>query len=207
MRTGIERSPRVVTMLTSATARVAVLLIGGALVMTACGTSGGTAESSSAAASPTGAGASPSETNPYGSAPAVDPPGPNDPVLTIQGADGQQIQLTATQLQSLDKQSITIDEPFVKKQEQFTGVPMSALLALASIPGSATIDTVALNDYTYSAPASQFTDSQALVAYQVDGKDIPLAEGGPVRIVFPTGSAQFSNLDAWNWSLEAIQQK
>ena len=151
--------------------------------------------------------ASASASNPYGSAPAVDPPGPDDAVLTIQGADGKQVQLTYAQLQAMDSQTITIEEPFVKKQETFTGVPMSALLALAAIPSTATVNTVALNDYAYAAPASQFTDAQALVAYKVDGKDIPLTEGGPVRIVFPTGTAQFGNLDAWNWSLETIQQQ
>ncbi len=194
-------------MRTSTSATTAAMLLGSTLLVAACGSSAGSSAAPSSGAAAASASPSVSASNPYGSAPAVDPPGPNDPVLTIKGADGKQVQLTSSQLQAMDSQTITIEEPFVKTQETFTGVPMSALLALASIPSTATVNTVALNDYAYAAPASQFTDSQALIAYQVDGKDIPLTEGGPVRIVFPTGSSQFGNLDAWNWSLETIQQQ
>ena len=119
------------------------------------------------------------------------------------GSAGPQ-SFTLAQLEALGTTTITIDEPFIKKRQSFTGVPMAAVLATAGIPATATINTKALNDYEYAAPASNFIGSQALIATQRDGQPVPFDAGGPIRIVFPDGSPLSSVLDAWNWSLSSI---
>jgi hypothetical protein len=101
--------------------------------------------------------------------------------------------------------TLTVDEPFVNQRIEFTGIPMAELFAPAGIQGATVVETVALNDYVYSAPANVFTDSNAIVAVGQAGGDIPIEQGGPIRIVFPDGSPGASNLDAWNWSLERIE--
>ncbi len=154
-----------------------------------------TATSSAAAAS------SPPE-NPYG-APSVDPPAPNEPVLTVTGGRTP-LSLTMDQLNALGNTTITVDEPFVKKRQTFSGVPLAVLLEKAGIPESATINTVALNSYHYASAAQPMTASDALIATMRDGAPIPYDQGGPTRLVFPDGTALSSVLDAWNWSLESI---
>ena len=170
------------------------------LSLAACSSSAGTGSSATPS---TSASPSASETNPYGAA-VVDPLGPNEPVLTLSGGSGGKVELTLAELEALGTTTVTIYEPFVKKQQTFTGVPLSAVLDRDGIASSATIDTIALNDYEYSNLASTFEASDAILATQRDGQPIPYDQGGPVRLVFPDGSSLAGVLDAWNWSLSEI---
>jgi len=182
----------------SASASVAVVA---ALSLTACASSSDGAGSS--AAPSTSASASPSETNPYGAA-VVDPLGPDEPVITLSGGTAGTVGLTLAELEALGTETVTIYEPFVKKQQTFTGVPLSAVLDRDGIASTQTIDTIALNDYEYSSLASALEDSDAILATQRDGEPIPYDQGGPVRLIYPDGSELAGVLDAWNWSLAEI---
>jgi hypothetical protein len=151
------------------------------------------------------AGDAPSTTeNPSGEAIAVDPPGPDEVVLTVTGPAGAQT-YTMGQLREAATTTITVDEPFVKQRLEFTGVPMATLFEAAGIAGDTVVNTVALNDYAYEAPASVFTDSDAIIAVGQDGGDIPVDQGGPIRIAFPDGTPGSTRLEAWNWSIERIE--
>lgn len=151
------------------------------------------------------AGDAPSTTaNPYGEALAVDPPGPDEVVLTVTGPAGSQT-YTMDQLRQAATSTISVDEPFVKQRIEFTGVPMATLFDSAGITGDTVVNTIALNDYAYDAPANVFTDSDAIIAVGQDGGDIPVDQGGPIRVVFPDGTPGATNLDAWNWSIERIE--
>lgn len=138
----------------------------------------------------------------YGAGP-IDPPAPNEPVLTVKGGQTP-LSLTLDQLNALGNTTVTRDEPFVKKRQTFSGVPLATVLAKAGIPDTAAVETVALNDYRYSSPVGPMVDSLALLATKRDGAPIPYDQSGPVRIVFPDDTPLSSNLDAWNWSLASI---
>ena len=144
-------------------------------------------------------------TNPYGAGP-IDPPAPGQPVLTVSGGSTP-LSLTLDQLDALGHTTITIDEPFVKRRETYSGVPLATVLAKAGIPSTATIDTLAINDYHYISTAKPMIESNGLIATARDGAPIPYDQGGPIRIVFPDGTALSSVLDAWNWSLASITVK
>lgn len=156
---------------------------------------GGSSSGQPAATTPT--------SNPYG-VPSIDPPGPDEPILTVTGG-GTPLSLTMDQLNALGSTTITVDEPFVKKRQTFGGVPLGTVLAKAGIPDGATIDTVALNAYHYSNVARPMIASGALIATKRDDAAIPYDQGGPIRLVYPDGSPLSSVLDAWNWSLESIR--
>jgi hypothetical protein len=168
--------------------------------LAACGGNPATTGKSSSGSTTTQSAAS--TTNPYG-VPSIDPPAPNEAVLQVKGG-ATPLSLTLDQLNALGNTTITIDEPFVKKRQTFSGVPLETLLSKAGIPTTATINTVALNDYHYESPAGPMVASQALIATQRDGAPIPYDQGGPSRIVFPDGTPLSSVLDAWNWSLASI---
>jgi hypothetical protein len=174
------------------------------LVVAACGGEPGSGDASSTAASADASAgtAAPSTTNPYG-VPSIDPAGPDEPILTVEGGSTP-LSLTLDQLNALGDVTISIDEPFVKKRQTFRGVPLAAVLSKAGIPDTATIDTVALNDYRYASAVAPMVDSQALLATSRDGAPIPYDQGGPIRIVFPDGTPLSTVLDAWNWSLASI---
>lgn len=135
----------------------------------------------------------------------VDPPGPTEAILTITGGTAGPVALTLAQLEALGMETVTIDEPFVKQRLTFSGVSMEKVLAKAGIPTGAHITTKALNDYEYANLASAFTGSHAIIATRRGDEPVPFDAGGPIRIIFPDGSALASTLDAWNWSIASIR--
>jgi hypothetical protein len=177
------------------------------LGVAACGNNqGATGSTSTAPSGPStatsAAASSPQTSNPYG-VQSIDPPAPNEPVLTVTGGTTP-LSLNLDQLDALGHTTVTVDEPFVKARQTFSGVPLSAVLAKAGIPDTATIDTVALNAYHFTSAVEPMIDSQALIATRRGDAPIPYDQGGPIRIVFPDGTSLSSVLDAGNWSLASI---
>jgi hypothetical protein len=146
-----------------------------------------------------------STSNPYGGT-TIDPPAATEPVLTVKGGSAP-LSLTLDNLNALGSKTVTLDEPFVKRRETYSGVPLATVLGKAGIPDSATIDTIGLDDYHYISTAKPMIESQALIATDRNGAPIPFDQGGPIRIVFPDGTPLSSVLDAWNWSLATITVK
>jgi hypothetical protein len=142
--------------------------------------------------------------NPYGIL-DIDPADPDEAILTVVGPAGS-IGLSTEDLEALGSTEVTVFEPFVRKDQTFVGVPLATLVREAQIDGSAQLLTIALNDYRYSASVADLVASDALIAYKVDGRYIGYNEGGPVRLIFPTGTPLFTVLDAWNWSLKELRQ-
>ena len=143
-----------------------------------------------------------SATNPYGGGFSVDPPKATDVVLTVSGTSTHAY--TMGELTSLATKTISIFEPFVKTRQSFAVVSMTDLLNKAGLSGNQKVETLALNDYAFVDTAAHFIDNNAYIAVSRDGADIPMDQGGPVRIVFADSSPYAKNLDAWNWSLKAI---
>ncbi|MEI6231041.1 MAG: molybdopterin-dependent oxidoreductase [Actinomycetes bacterium] len=181
---------------------IALIAVGG---LSACSTnSGGTANPGQGASTPS-PGATAPTANPYGSPPPVDPPGPNDSVMKVVGGTNGPQDYTLSQLEAVGTlQTVTIYEPFVKTQQTFKAIALKDLLEVAGIKDNQYIDTLALNNYTYDDLAGNLTGSDALIATQVNGAQIPIDQGGPVRLIFKDGTPDSTNLDAWNWSLKQI---
>jgi len=138
----------------------------------------------------------------YGGFP-IDPPADDEVVLTLEGA--RLVDLTLGELLALAVREVTFLEPFVGVEQTFGVVPLADLLARAGIGPEDLVDTIALNDYRFSDVAGALTDADALVAVTRDGQAIPMNAGGPIRLVFDTGSEYHVFLDAWNWSLRTIR--
>lgn len=147
----------------------------------------------------------PTLTNPYGAAP-MDPPGPTEVVLTLKKGT-KSMTFTMQELLKMKTTTITINEPFVKKRQQFGVIALSALFAKVGIKGSDMVSTKALNDYIYANTAAKFISAKGYLAVQREGKNIPFDQGGPIRIIFPSGSKWATFLDPWNWSLMSMSAK
>ena len=144
--------------------------------------------------------------NPYGSSQQIDPPGPNDVLLTVTN-HSKVVKLSLNALRKLGTTQISIYEPFVKVRQTFTVVSLAKIFKTAGIPNSATLITDALNDYIYTDTAKNFTFSNGQLAIARFGAPIPYDQGGPIRIVFPDKTPLAQNLNAWNWSLNVIKVK
>ena len=144
----------------------------------------------------------PSATNPYGGGFTVAPPKATDVVLTVSGSSSHAY--TMGELTALSTKTIDIFEPFLKTRQSFAVVPMSTLLNKAGLTGDQKVETLALNVYAFVDTAAHFIDNNAYLAIGRNGADIPMDQGGPIRIIFEDSSPYAKNLDAWNWSLKAI---
>jgi hypothetical protein len=143
--------------------------------------------------------------NPYGTS-TVDPAGPNEVIFTI-AKGSKKVEYTSGKLAKVKSSVISIYEPFLKKRQSFTVIPMKTFFSLVGISGNDKVFTKALNDYVYSNTASKFNAANAYIAIKRNGADIPYDQGGPIRIVFSDKSVWAKNLDAWNWSLASITAK
>ncbi len=143
--------------------------------------------------------------NPYGTS-TVDPAGPNEVIFTV-SKGGKKVLFTTTKLAKMKSSVISIYEPFLKKRQKFTVIPIKSFFILVGISGKDKVLTVALNDYVYSNTAANFLTNNAYIAIKRDGVDIPYDQGGPMRIVFADNSKWAKNLDAWNWSLASLTVK
>jgi hypothetical protein len=143
-------------------------------------------------------------------APSPVPAPTGKPVLKLTGALSNHNQGTALAfdqkaLDSMATESATLHEPFVKKDIKFTGIPMSALLTRAGIsPHASTVQMHALDDYKVDFKVADLMAPGVLLATRADGAPIPVAEGGPILLVFPPDSAAGKNRDIWIWSVDSV---
>ena len=140
--------------------------------------------------------------NPYGTA-VVDPAGPNEIILSISKGK-ERADFTLSRLQKIKSKTITIYEPFVKKHQTFTVIPLKTIFGFVGISGKDRVSTRALNDYIYTNTAEKFLAADGYLAIKRNGADIPYDQGGPIRIIFPNTSKWANFLDAWNWSIATI---
>lgn len=143
--------------------------------------------------------------NPYGTA-TIDPAAPNEIILTISKGKVKAT-FAYSRLEKLKQSTISIYEPFLKKRQYFTVIPLARLFLFAGISGKDKVVTRALNDYQFTATAQQFIDAHAYLAIKRSGLPIGYDQGGPIRIIFPDESKWAKNLDAWNWSIAIISVK
>ena len=143
--------------------------------------------------------------NPYGTG-TIDPAAPNEVILTITKGS-RKVEFAFPRLQKMKQSKISIYEPFLKKRQSFSVIPLKSLFNLAGIAGKDRVKTMALNDYVFTETAESFIAADAYLAIKVNGQPIGYDQGGPIRLIFSDKSKWSKNLDAWNWSLVSISVK
>src|SRR6266545_3903611 len=89
--------------------------------------------------------------------------------------------------------------------DQKTLDAMATMLGRAGISRAATkVRMHALDDYRVDFQAADLTAPGVLLAVKADGRAIPVAKGGPIRLVFPPQSSVGRNKDLWIWSIDSM---
>lgn len=145
---------------------------------------------------------------------AVDPrrgvPAPEGRVLlTITGGEvtnvGDSLQLDRAMLEQLGTASLTVtDEQATGGEHEFSGPLMADVLAMAGAGDATTMHATAVNDYVIDVPVSDATDLPLLLATEMDGKPMSVADYGPLRFVYPDEQLDLDPAvyDArWIWQL------
>ena len=135
-------------------------------------------------------------------------PPSGDPVVTFTGLvnAGQPLAVDLQALDGLPQQTITTYEPFVKTDVTFSGVSFADLLDAAGAEGDAVL-VHALDDYERTIGIDVLREPGVLLATREAGAEIPVPNGGPVRLVFPEGSAAGADPDLWVWSVDRLTVK
>ena len=134
-----------------------------------------------------------------------------EPVLTITGRIERTnvertVRLDEDGLDSLGRVRVELYEPWVKQRMSFQGVWLADVLDAAGVDGGATgLHLTALDNYQVDLPIDEVRAGGVLLATRNgDGGAIPIAEGGPIRMVFADGVEAGANANQWIWSLTTI---
>lgn len=133
-----------------------------------------------------------------------------DAILDVSGKisktnSGKKVELDLPTLEQMPLVELRVFEPFEKKNMIFEGVLMSDLMDIVGADTTAQeAHFTALDDYEFDIPLEEFSRSDVLLATKADGQRMSIADGGPIRIVFPSDSELGQNTDAWIWNVETI---
>ncbi len=115
---------------------------------------------------------------------------PTGPVLlTVTGrVDGQPEAISQTfdlaMLEALPQRTITTTTIWTDGPQEFTGVPLAALLNAAHMQGTM-LEASAANDYIVDIPVEDWSDDAPIVAYARNGKRMTIRDKGPLWIIYP----------------------
>lgn len=114
-----------------------------------------------------------------------------DPVLTISGKltnpnRGKTAVFDMTTLEGLGMISIITKTPWTDRTK-FSGVLLDTLMKRIGATGTTLVAT-ALNDYGAELPISDFAAYGPVLATRMNGKFMPIADKGPLFIVYPFDS-------------------
>lgn len=124
-------------------------------------------------------------TLPVGASGLGTPSGPV--VLTISTADGQQWSLDRAMIESLGWTTITTVTSFTDGPQEFSGIPLSALIDATGATGTV-IEATALNDYRIELPFDHVADHDVFLALDHNGEPMRIRDRGPVWIIYPQDS-------------------
>lgn len=188
-------------------------LLGAVLVATAgCGGAGPGAAGSGVPASPAGSLPATDLAAPKLVPGAAVPTPAGTPVLTVTGRierpnTAAGLSLDVETIEQLGLRQVTLYDPWAKRRLSFRGVWLADLLDVAGVAGPAdAVHLTALDDYEVDL---RMTDVRAggifLATKTGDGASIPVADGGPTRIVFVGDVPSGRDAKQWIWSLKTLE--
>lgn len=114
---------------------------------------------------------------------------------------------TLAQLRALGEVSFETETIWTTGPQQFTGVSLAVMLAqFGSAEG--VLQARAINDYMVEIPVTDAIEGGPIIAYQRNGKTMPLRSKGPLWIVYPYDSNPAYKTEAIYsrsiWQLDSI---
>lgn len=87
-------------------------------------------------------------------------------------------------LKKIPSRVIVTGTPWHNGKVHFRGVLLRDLLKRVSAKGKFA-KIIALNDYSFTIPLSDFEKYDTILAYEIDGKGLPAREKGPLWVMYP----------------------
>ncbi|KZM49896.1 hypothetical protein OA90_12385 [Labrenzia sp. OB1] len=107
-------------------------------------------------------------------------------ILSVSGkiSTGDPAEFSIGQLEALPHSRIETSTPWHDGKVTFEGVLLSDLMNQIGAEGE-NAEITALNDYRAVIPVSDFTSSNPLLAYKVNGQYPSIRDKGPLFIIYP----------------------
>lgn len=111
-------------------------------------------------------------------------------ILTLSGLDPAQapdgvLRLDRKALAAFGPVTFTTSSIWTEGKHSFTGIPLMTLARSLNLPPETIITLQALNDYQVDIPLSEITEEAPILAYEMDGKIMPVRGKGPIWVVYP----------------------
>lgn len=112
-------------------------------------------------------------------------------------------------LERLGLVEFTVNDPHIKRLVTYQGVLLQRVIELARVsPDATTMRAVALNDYATDVPLAPVKEWPVMLATKRDGQRMPVADKGPIEIVFPYDSFPIdpeTHDQMWVWQLRTLE--
>ncbi|MBR9764305.1 MAG: oxidoreductase [Rhodobacteraceae bacterium] len=106
-------------------------------------------------------------------------------LLTVLNDEGTVLaEFTLEDLEALPVAEIDTSTNWTDGMQEFTGVPLSALVE-AVAPDAKALDLTAINDYAVTIPRDGWNADYPILAYRNHGETMSVREKGPLWIVYP----------------------
>jgi hypothetical protein len=134
-------------------------------------------------------------------------PAPTEQVVLTVVTDDGDADWDLPTLGQLAQQDLTIIEPFVDEEHTYTGPFWADVLRASGVDleGGQEARLVALDDYVAEIPAVVGFLDGVLLATREDGEAIPIAAGGPIRLIWPPENPGAENNNNWIWSIRSAR--
>ncbi len=112
-------------------------------------------------------------------------------ILTVSGLDSQEfpdgmMEFDEGRLRALGAEVLRTSTVWTEGVHEFTGVTLKDLVRYLGLDrASGSLRAVALNDYAVDIPLDPEAIEGPLLAYEMDGRPMPVRDKGPLWIIYP----------------------
>lgn len=106
------------------------------------------------------------------------------PLVVTSESSGEGYVLSLEDLDALDQVEFATTTIWTGGVNEFSGVPVRALLEALELDGK-TLRMTALNDYMVDVPVSELEEEVPIIATRLNGETMSVREKGPFWVVYP----------------------
>ena len=132
-------------------------------------------------------------------------PAPTGRVVLTVSSDAGSVDWDVETLALLDQQTLTIVEPFLDEEHTYTGPLWRDVLRASGVDVGDLVELVALDEYVAEIPTDADTLDGVVLAHLDDGAPIAIADGGPIRLIWPDDNDGRENANNWIWSIRSAR--
>ncbi|WP_323786401.1 hypothetical protein [Thalassovita sp.] len=133
--------------------------------------------------------------------------------ISIAGALTERVgtSVTVREIEEAGLHDFTLFNPYDQREDKYTGVLFSDLVAKFGAENVQSITLTAIDDYIIEFSREEWNDLQIVLSTRVNGEYIGFDKKGPMRVVFPdydaTKPEYQETLPKWIWMITRIEFK